>query len=138
MKTIRKMAVAVVVLSLAIYDSTAVTNEPPAHAETSHTITVVGRVKKPGILRYTPGMTVTQAIAAAGGLDTSPDGRVGLYRVTGGFAALPAPYHAVPATPRNPNSKDVVMVNILDVMKGKAPDLATQPGDLIFVLELVD
>lgn len=78
-------------------------------------VTVMGSVGKPGVVALREDLTLTRAIAAAGGaLDTANLGRVTIMR-----------------------GEQRIVVNVRRIMKGQAEDLPVEPGDRIFVGESV-
>ncbi|MDY0375668.1 MAG: SLBB domain-containing protein [Desulfobacterium sp.] len=80
-------------------------------------IYVQGKVKKPGVFDYQPGMTALAACIMAGGFDT--------------FAA---PNRA--RIIRQSDGKRIVLtINLKKVQTGDAPDLPLQPGDRIHIPE---
>jgi len=81
----------------------------------SRAVVVLGFVKKPGSYPYTDGMTVVQAIAAAGGaLDTGLLSRVSLTREVDG--------REVKET-----------INVARIVSANDPDVPVQPRDIINV-----
>lgn len=99
-----------------------------ADAGTNLTIQVTGAVRKPMDIPYNNGMTVTKAIAAAGGFTGNTRTEVLLFRDKGGFMGLPSPYRVSEG-----DSKDSVLINNREITSGRAPDLQVKPGDLIEV-----
>ncbi|MFQ3610212.1 MAG: SLBB domain-containing protein [Fimbriimonadales bacterium] len=79
-------------------------------------IVVRGGVRNPGLVNYVEGMTLTQAIDAAGG----PVAEARLERVV---ILRPAPQ----GNPRR------ITVNLLEVAQGTRPDERVQPGDTVEV-----
>lgn len=127
------MATTIIAMAMAASTCIGATNEQPTGAGTNLTIQVTGAVHKPGIVQYEDGMTVMKAIAAAGGFTVYASMRVRLFRDKGGFTELPAPYRVTVGDP-----KDSVLVNIRDIINGRAPDLQLRPGDLITIREEKD
>jgi len=81
--------------------------------------TVLGQVGKPGQYPLRSDITVTQAIAVAGGFSSTAKTQVFLYRaVSSGWA-------------------EVHELKVKDILKGKniAEDVRLRPGDMIFVPE---
>lgn len=77
-------------------------------------VTVSGTVVTPGRYPFSPGMTLSDAIAVAGGTETEFFGG-NLKKVV---------------LVRGDNRRDV---NVLDIMRGASPDIDLQPGDRVFV-----
>jgi protein involved in polysaccharide export with SLBB domain/capsular polysaccharide biosynthesis protein len=85
---------------------------PPANVKEIH---VVGEVRLPGSVSFTPGMTLMAAISArAGYTDRAYKGRVMVVR-----GSL--------------NNPEVFTVETKDIMEGKAQDFLLQPKDIVFV-----
>ena len=85
----------------------------------SKRISVIGAVSRPGTFPLTPGMTVVQAVSAAGG-----------------FTALAAQNDLV-VTRHREGERHRYNVRAGEVSAGEAPDMALQPGDIIFVPERI-
>lgn len=81
------------------------------------TITVLGFVKKAANLPYRRGLTMLQALAAAGGLERSADRRD--LRVVRGKLSAPTVYR----------------FDVSRVTDGQVADLALEPGDIVWVTE---
>jgi polysaccharide export outer membrane protein len=76
-------------------------------------VTVIGKVGKPGEVAFRDGMTVANAIAGAGGAESTANlGRVYILR-----------------------GDQRIEVNLRKVLAGKTPDVALQPGDRVYVPE---
>ncbi len=76
-------------------------------------VSVMGSVGKPGEVAYREQLTVSMAIAAAGG--AAPTANLGRVFILRGDARI--------------------RVNVRKVLSGKLPDVAVEPGDRIFVKE---
>jgi polysaccharide biosynthesis/export protein VpsN len=83
----------------------------------SRRITIMGQVAKPGTFPYTTGLTLIQALSAAGG----PTGIANLNRVN--------------LTRRLTGGSRTVVISIGTIMEGRSPDIPLQSGDRIFVHE---
>lgn len=80
-------------------------------------IYVQGKVKKPGVFDFQPGLTVLSACIMAGGFDKfAAPNRARLIRQIGG-------------------ERNVITIDLKKVQIGEAPDLPLQPGDLIHIPE---
>ncbi|MBA7571413.1 hypothetical protein ES708_13176 [subsurface metagenome] len=80
-------------------------------------VSVEGRVKKPGVYEYQRGITALHTCIMAGGFDK--------------FAA---PNRA--RIIRKENGKQVVIkINLDDVKEGKIPDIELKPGDIVLIPE---
>lgn len=76
-------------------------------------VSVMGQVQKPGDVAFRDGLTVSKVIAAAGGASSSASlGRVYVLR-----------------------GSERITVNVKKILSGRAPDLALEPGDQVFVAE---
>lgn len=76
-------------------------------------VTVMGQVAKPGEVTFREGLTISQAIAAAGGaLPTADLGRVYILR-----------------------GEKRIRVSLRKILSGKAPDVTVQVGDRVIVQE---
>jgi polysaccharide export outer membrane protein len=80
-------------------------------------IYVEGEVKRPGIFKYQPGITVMNACIMAGGFDE--------------FAAP----NRTRIIRQNGEKVDVIKINLKDVKDGKIADVQLKPGDRIHVPE---
>jgi len=78
---------------------------------------VFGQVAKSGNVRFTPGMTITEAIAQSGGF--SPLARKNMVQVTR----------------RSDGKKDTYKVPVEMIAEGKRPNFPMMPGDEVFVPE---
>lgn len=78
---------------------------------------VFGQVAKSGNVRFTPGMTITEAIAQSGGF--SPLARKNMVQVTR----------------RNEGKKETYKVPVEMIAEGKRPNFPMMPGDEVFVPE---
>ncbi len=80
-------------------------------------IYVQGRVKRPGVFDYQPGITALAACILAGGFDEyAAPNRARVIRHTGG-------------------ERNVITINLKKVQTGDEPDLPLQPGDRIHIPE---
>jgi polysaccharide biosynthesis/export protein len=83
----------------------------------SRMLSVSGQVIRSGAVRFTPGMTITEAIAQSGGF--SPMARKNLVKVT-----------------RVADGKKTIWdIPVEQIAEGKAPNFPMMPGDDIFVPE---
>lgn len=82
---------------------------------TARSLYVLGEVNNPGPVFYEKGATVLSAVAAAGG--AKPDAIVTKALIIRGGMSHP----------------QVAVVNIPDISKGRAPDLALRGGDIVWV-----
>ncbi|NWH04312.1 SLBB domain-containing protein [Desulfobacter latus] len=80
-------------------------------------IYVQGKVKKPGVFEYQPGMTALAACIMAGGFDK--------------FAAP----NRARVIRRTNTERRVITINLKNVQTGDEPDLPLQPGDRIYIPE---
>jgi protein involved in polysaccharide export with SLBB domain len=81
---------------------------------TRASVAVVGAVVRPGAIEYREGMTLTQALADAGGvIDPAKTERVAVYAKTDTGMQKP------------------VIYNLDRIMRGFAGDVALQPGDRV-------
>ena len=78
---------------------------------------VLGQVKEPGPYLFKGGMTVLQAITSAGG-----------------FTKI-ANKHRVRIVRTHGDEREVIRVNVADVMNGNKEDLVLQPGDTVVIPE---
>lgn len=85
----------------------------------SKKISVYGQVRKPGVLSFAAGMTVVDAISAAGG-----------------FTAM-ARKNGVIVTRADNGSKRNYTVPVEKIGKGQAANFLVRPGDVVFVPERV-
>ncbi len=87
--------------------------------QTSKQVAVVGAVAKPGSYPLTAGMTVVQAVSAAGGLTpmASGDNSIVTRKVDDQLKRFKVPVEAM--------------------AEGRANDFALQPGDIVFVPERI-
>lgn len=84
----------------------------------SKKVTVNGQVRAPGIFPYTEGMTITDAVARAGG-----------------FTAM-ARKNAVKVTRSEADGKaKTIVVAVEEIGKGRAPNFLLHPGDNVLVEE---
>jgi polysaccharide export outer membrane protein len=83
----------------------------------SRMLSVSGQVLRSGSVRFTPGMTITEAIAQSGGF--SPMARKNLVKVTR----------------LNEGKKQIWDVPVEQIAEGKAPNFPMMPGDDVFVPE---
>ena len=82
-------------------------------------ISVLGHVKTPGIYDYVPGSTLMRLISAAGGFAESANKRkIKVIRIIN-------------------ETKNVIVVNGVDIIDGKTDDPTIEPGDIIFVPESI-
>ena len=83
----------------------------------SRNLLVLGQVPKPGTIKFTPGMTITEAIAQSGGF--SPMARKNMVRVT-----------------RNVEGKqEIYKIPVEMIAEGSRPNFPMLPGDEVFVPE---
>jgi polysaccharide export outer membrane protein len=83
----------------------------------SKKVTVNGQVRAPGIFPYTEGMTITDAVAKAGG-----------------FTAM-ARKNAVKVTRPGDGKAQTIVVAVEEIGKGRAPNFLLHPGDNVLVEE---
>ena len=88
----------------------------------SRKVSVIGEVQQPGRYPYRQGMTLVEAIADAGG--TTPTAALGTVRITR--------LHGDRAGGEREDGFDVPFRSIT---RGRAPDVALVPGDIVFVAE---
>jgi polysaccharide export outer membrane protein len=80
-------------------------------------VTILGEVEKPRMIRYRPGMRLSEALARAGGLsDDADDADV---RIVRGSLSRPSIYRA----------------SLESMIEGDSPDVVLAPGDVVFVTE---
>jgi polysaccharide biosynthesis/export protein VpsN len=85
----------------------------------SKRIVLLGQVQEPGSFPVTPGMTLLQAISLGGGLTSvAQASNVSLSRTNGGKVKT-------------------VTLDVTAISEGRAPDVALQPGDRIYVPERI-
>lgn len=82
-------------------------------------VTVDGKVQKPGIVEFRPGLMLTDVIAQSGG----PDVR--------------AMTNAVVIVRKHENQAESVTVPYQDILMGKAPNVCMHPADLVYVPQSV-
>lgn len=83
----------------------------------SRKLSVLGQVNRSGSIKFTPGMTITEAIAQSGGF--SPMARKNMVKVT-----------------RQVNGKpEVYKIPVEMIAEGSRPNFPMMPGDAIFVPE---
>jgi polysaccharide export outer membrane protein len=87
--------------------------------QTSKKIYLLGQVAKPGMLSYTPAMSVVEAITLAGG-----------------FSAL-ASKNGTTITRTEDGRKTIIKVPVDDIGNGKAKNVLLRPGDIISVPERI-
>lgn len=87
---------------------------PPADAAEVY---LLGRVGAPGPLPFTENLTAVRALSARGGL------------------APRAWWHRVLVVRGSLSHPEPLVVNVVDVLSGRAPDLKLQPRDIVFVSE---
>lgn len=74
-------------------------------------VSVTGQVGKPGEVAFREGLTLSQCIASVGGaLPTAALGHVYIYR-----------------------GEERILVSVRKILDGKAPDVALQPGDRVYL-----
>lgn len=83
----------------------------------SRKLSVLGQVLKSGTIKFTPGMTITEAIAQSGGF--SPMARKNMVKVT----------RAVNGKPQ------IFKIPVENIAEGSRPNFPMSPGDEIFVPE---
>lgn len=83
----------------------------------SRKLLVMGQVPKPGTIKFTPGMTITEAIAQSGGF--SPMARKNMVRVTRSVGG----------------KKEIYKIPVEMIAEGSRPNFPMLPGDEIFVPE---
>lgn len=82
-------------------------------------ISILGRVDKPGVYDYIPGSTLMRLISTAGGFaDSAQKKKIRIIRIIGG-------------------ERKVVEINSEDIMKKGEKDPDIKPGDIIFVPESI-
>lgn len=82
-------------------------------------ISILGRVDKPGVYDYVPGVTLMRLISTAGGFaDSAQKKKIRIIRIVEG-------------------EKKVVEINSEDIMKKGEKDPDIKPGDIIFVPESI-
>src|SRR6187431_3213335 len=85
----------------------------------SRHVTLLGQVSKPGSYPLLPGMSLIQAISQAGGLTAVASGA------------------HVSLTRKTSKGQQTVEVNVEAISEGRAPDVALQAGDQIYVRERI-
>ena len=83
----------------------------------SKKVFVFGEVQKPGSFTYQDGMSIVQAVTAAGGFTRS------------------AAKNATSVTRRVKGQEVRMSVQVQDIALGKAPNFTLEPGDIVFVPE---
>lgn len=83
----------------------------------SRKLLVLGQVPKPGTIKFTPGMTITEAIAQSGGF--SPMARKNMVRVTRLVEG----------------KKEIYKIPVEMIAEGSRPNFPMLPGDEVFVPE---
>jgi polysaccharide export outer membrane protein len=83
----------------------------------SKKVFVFGEVQKPGSFTYQDGMSIVQAVTAAGGFTRS------------------AAKNATSVTRRVKGQEVRMGVQVQDIALGKAPNFTLEPGDIVFVPE---
>ena len=83
----------------------------------SKKVFVFGEVQKPGTFTFQDGMSIVQAVTAAGGFTRS------------------ASQNATSVTRRVKGQEVRVRVHVQDIALGKAPNFTLEPGDIVFVPE---
>lgn len=83
----------------------------------SRKLSVLGQVGKTGTLRFTPGMTITEAIAQSGGF--SPMARKNMVKVTRNVSGV----------------KHIFKIPVEMIAEGSRPNFPMLPGDEVFVPE---
>jgi protein involved in polysaccharide export with SLBB domain len=94
----------------------------------SQEVYVLGAVRFPRAVPYSQGMTVVGALAGASGaaqIDWLAPGSVGL--APDAFLSHVAVVRGSLAQP------ELTVVNCTDIIKGRAPDLLIEPGDIVYV-----
>lgn len=82
-------------------------------------ISILGRVDKPGVYDYIPGSTLMRLISTAGGFaDSAQKKKIRIIRIIGG-------------------ERKIVEINSEDIMKKGEKDPDIKPGDIIFVPESI-
>lgn len=84
----------------------------------SQTLSVLGQVARSGTIKFTPGLTITEAIAQSGGF--SPLARKNMVRVTR-FTT--------------DGTKQIWKIPVEEIAEGAKPNMSLLPGDEIFVPE---
>ena len=93
------------------------------------TFTIQGKVAMPGTYPLLDGMTLTKAIATAGGFTRWAEPKVLVLRAKGGFPAeIKVYYH-----PTQTDGMDRATFNILEIERGNLMDPEIQNGDVIIV-----
>jgi polysaccharide export outer membrane protein len=101
----------------------------PAVSTNAPSFTVQGKVSKPGTYAWTNGMTLTKAVATAGGLTRWAEPRVFVLRKAGGFPPGTKVYNH----PFNTKGKDRATFNLREIERGNLKDPEIKAEDLIFV-----
>ena len=83
----------------------------------SRKLSVLGQVLKSGTIKFTPGMTITEAIAQSGGF--SPMARKNMVKVTRHVAGKP----------------EIYKIPVEKIAEGSRPNFPMMPGDEVFVPE---
>lgn len=83
----------------------------------SRKLMILGQVAKTGALRFTPGMTITEAIAQSGGF--SPMARKNMVRITRHVSGV----------------KHIYKIPVEMIAEGSRPNFPMLPGDEVFVPE---
>jgi polysaccharide export outer membrane protein len=83
----------------------------------SRKLSVFGQVQRSGTIKFTPGMTITEAIALSGGF--SPMARKNMVKVTRQIAGKP----------------EIYKIPVEKIAEGSRPNFPMMPGDEVFVPE---
>lgn len=83
----------------------------------SRKLSVLGQVQKTGTIKFTPGMTITEAIAQSGGF--SPMARKNMVKVTRHIG----------------DKKEIYKIPVEMIAEGTRPNFPMLPGDEVFVPE---
>ena len=87
--------------------------------DTGKSISVLGRVMKPGIYDFAPGSTLMRLISTAGGFAESANRKkIKIVRLVGG-------------------EKKVIVINTSDIINGNTDDPKIESGNIIFVPETI-
>jgi len=101
----------------------------PQDSGTNLTILVTGDVAKSGTYAFREGMTLTQAIASAGGFTVFADVRVRVLRATGGLAEIGGRY----SIQTKDEKREFIRVNVRKIKTKEEPDILLKAGDWIAV-----
>lgn len=95
----------------------------------SREVYVLGAVKNPRTLPYTDQMSLVSAIAGTAGMGTYDI----LDRSDAGVTTQNADFSHVAIVRGSLAEPEVMVVNYHDIIKGKAPDVMLEPGDIVHV-----